>query len=86
MEPVGILKAWKAKVRMNSARITATTMDSKYSRTTLFLPSKASGSASFLALIERRIVAETGDPVERQPQTGVGFSRVLFNASSALIR
>ena len=32
MEPVGILKAWNTKVRMNSARMTATQIDSKYSR------------------------------------------------------
>ena len=32
IEPVGILKACTTKVRMNSARITATTIDSKYSR------------------------------------------------------
>ncbi len=32
MEPLGILKAWTTKVRTNSARITAMTIDSKYSR------------------------------------------------------
>src|SRR5678809_305691 len=32
IEPVGILKAWTTKVRTNSARITATQIDSKYSR------------------------------------------------------
>jgi len=37
IDPVGILKAWTMKVLMNSARITAMTMDSKYSRTTDFL-------------------------------------------------
>ena len=36
MEPVGILNAWTTKVRMKSARITATTIDSKYSRTVDF--------------------------------------------------
>jgi hypothetical protein len=34
MEPVGILKAWTANVRMNRARMTATTTDSRYSRGT----------------------------------------------------
>ena len=37
MEPVGILKAWTTKVRMNRARMTATTIDSRYSRATDFL-------------------------------------------------
>ena len=32
IEPVGILKAWNTKVRTNRARMTATTIDSKYSR------------------------------------------------------
>ena len=32
IEPVGILKAWTTNVRMNSARMTAMTIDSKYSR------------------------------------------------------
>ena len=32
IEPVGILKACTIHVRMNSARITAMTIDSKYSR------------------------------------------------------
>ena len=32
IDPVGILKAWTTNVRMNSARITAMTIDSKYSR------------------------------------------------------
>ena len=33
IEPLGILNAWTTKVRTNSARITAMTIDSKYSRT-----------------------------------------------------
>ena len=33
IDPVGILNAWTTKVRMNSARMTAMTIDSKYSRT-----------------------------------------------------
>ena len=33
IEPVGILNACTTKVRTNSARITATQNDSKYSRT-----------------------------------------------------
>ena len=37
IDPVGILKAWTAKVRMNRARMTATTMDSRYSRAIDFL-------------------------------------------------
>jgi hypothetical protein len=32
MDPVGILKAWNTNVRTKSARITATQIDSKYSR------------------------------------------------------
>jgi len=39
MEPVGILKAWTTNVRMNSARMTAMTIDSKYSRADDFLNS-----------------------------------------------
>src|SRR5262245_34445660 len=34
IEPVGILKAWTAKVLMKRARTTATTTDSRYSRAT----------------------------------------------------
>src|SRR5262245_54129580 len=37
IEPVGILNACTTHVRTNSARITAITIDSKYSRTTDFL-------------------------------------------------
>src|SRR5712691_12712916 len=37
IDPVGILKAWTTKVRMNSARMTAMTIDSKYSRRIDFL-------------------------------------------------
>src|SRR5688572_11459832 len=37
MEPVGILKAWTTNVLMKSARTTAMTSDSKYSRGTDFL-------------------------------------------------
>ena len=37
IDPVGILKACTTNVRMNSARTTAMTSDSKYSRTTDFL-------------------------------------------------
>ena len=44
MEPVGILNACTTNVRMNSARITAMTIDSKYSRAVDFL--KACGAAS----------------------------------------
>jgi hypothetical protein len=36
IEPVGILNACTTNVRMNSARMTATTIDSKYSRTVDF--------------------------------------------------
>src|SRR5687768_6841377 len=39
IEPVGILNAWTTNVRMNSARMTATTIDSKYSRIVDFLKS-----------------------------------------------
>ena len=41
IEPVGILKAWTAKVRMKRARMTATMMDSRYSRPTDFLKAGA---------------------------------------------
>src|SRR5437660_2271588 len=37
IEPVGILNAWTMNVRMNSARMTAITIDSKYSRIVDFL-------------------------------------------------
>src|SRR3954471_8021292 len=37
IDPVGILKACTTNVRMNSARMTAMTIDSKYSRTVDFL-------------------------------------------------
>src|SRR6266498_3442469 len=37
IDPVGILNAWTTKVRMKSARITAMTIDSKYSRRVDFL-------------------------------------------------
>ena len=37
IEPVGILNACTTNVRMNSARMTAMTIDSKYSRTVDFL-------------------------------------------------
>ena len=37
IEPVGILKACTTNVRMNSARMTAMTIDSKYSRSVDFL-------------------------------------------------
>ena len=50
MEPVGILKAWTAKVRMKRARMTATTIDSRYSRPTDFLKA-GSVAASGLSLI-----------------------------------
>ncbi len=36
IDPVGILKACTTQVRTNSARITAMTIDSKYSRTVDF--------------------------------------------------
>src|SRR5262245_55888508 len=37
IEPVGILNAWTTNVRTKSARMTAITIDSKYSRTVDFL-------------------------------------------------
>src|SRR2546423_15358333 len=37
IDPVGILKAWTTNVRMKSARTTAMTIDSKYSRRIDFL-------------------------------------------------
>ena len=39
IEPVGILNACTTNVRMNSARMTAMTIDSKYSRSVDFLKS-----------------------------------------------
>jgi hypothetical protein len=51
IEPVGILKAWTAKVRMKSAMITATTIDSRYSRKTDFLKGRV-GSGAGLLLIQ----------------------------------
>ena len=47
IEPVGILKAWTAKVRMKSARMTATTIDSRYSRATDFLKAGSRSAAGF---------------------------------------
>ena len=44
IEPVGILNAWTTKVRMNSARMTAMTIDSKYSRSVDFLNGAADGA------------------------------------------
>src|SRR5919112_1581987 len=49
IDPVGILKACTTHVRTNSARITAMTIDSKYSRRTDFL--KAADSVSGLGLM-----------------------------------
>ncbi len=40
IDPVGILNACTMNVRMNSARMTAMTIDSKYSRTVDFLKSR----------------------------------------------
>src|SRR5229473_7801219 len=42
IDPVGILKACTTNVRMNSARMTAMTIDSKYSRSVDFLKSAIS--------------------------------------------
>src|SRR5262245_16176424 len=56
MDPVGILKAWTAKVRMKRARMTATTIDSRYSRGTDFL--KDEGDAGSFSAILLAIVAE----------------------------
>ena len=58
IEPVGILKAWTANVRMKSARMTATTIDSRYSRPTDFLKA-GSGAAAGFSLI-RPILADPG--------------------------
>src|SRR4051812_41613528 len=44
IEPVGILKACTTKVRMNSARMTAVTIASKYSRSADFLNSRGAGT------------------------------------------
>jgi hypothetical protein len=55
MEPVGILKAWTAKVRMKRARTTATTTDSRYSRATDLR--KGGGSAGSLIAF---ILTESG--------------------------
>src|SRR5688572_23204724 len=45
MEPVGILNACTMKVRMNVARMKATTSDSRYSRATDFLKAGEGGEA-----------------------------------------
>ena len=44
IDPVGILNACTTNVRMNSARITAMTIDSKYSRSVDFLNGRTSPS------------------------------------------
>src|SRR6185436_6077507 len=48
IEPVGILNACTTNVRMNSARITAITIDSKYSRPVDFLKSPVTRCRPFL--------------------------------------
>ena len=58
MDPVGILKAWMAKVRMKRARMTATTTDSRYSRATDFLG--AGGEPDSLSLIPLSFYLEAG--------------------------
>ena len=57
IEPVGILKAWTAKVRMKRARMTATMIDSRYSRPTDFLKV---GAGRRGLLVHGRILADSG--------------------------
>src|SRR4029450_6958287 len=54
IDPVGILKACTAQVRTNNARITAITIDSKYSRRTLFFVLIFGLPLGFLAHLEDR--------------------------------
>src|SRR5687768_12955842 len=58
IEPVGILKAWTAQVRTNSARITAVTIDSKYSRTTDFFFSGLSAIRPYLQHRQERLLGD----------------------------
>ena len=52
MDPVGILKAWTENVRMKRARMTATAIDSRYSRAVDFLKGvSAASEPSFMATI-----------------------------------
>src|SRR6266568_4404980 len=67
MDPVGILKAWMAKVRMNRARMTATTTDSRYSRATDFLG--AGGEPGSFSLIPLSFYIEPGG-LRRKPHRG----------------
>src|SRR5688572_6650870 len=58
IDPVGILKAWTAQVRTNSARITAMTIDSKYSRTTDFFFSGLSAIRPYLQHRQERLLGD----------------------------
>src|SRR4029450_12251454 len=74
MEPVGILNACTTKVRMNRARITATTTDSRYSRGTDFL--KVAGASAlgagwvWAATIRRYSSREASFRLSVHPQHG----------------
>src|SRR5262245_13503606 len=59
IEPVGILNAWTMKVRTNSARITATQIDSKYSRT-VDLRYVAAGSTAGVFIAGLAILSQSG--------------------------
>src|SRR3982751_360778 len=56
IDPVGILKACTTHVRTNSARITAMTIDSKYSRRTDFLKGAVTSFLSDLEDGEKRFL------------------------------
>src|SRR6266487_6907695 len=75
MEPVGILKAWTAKVRMNRARMTATTTDSRYSRATDFLG--VGGDPDSFSLIPLQFYIERGPAASKPPW---GARRLLVDA------
>ena len=68
IEPVGILNAWTTNVRMNSARITAMTIDSKYSRMVdLRWGAGAAGAAATVDFDEGFFGFFTRDPLIPDP-------------------
>src|SRR5262245_39828183 len=68
MEPVGILNACTTYVRMNRARITATAMDSRYSRATDFLMRGAAGATSAEAMVPHSNRSGRNGPPWRAPR------------------
>ena len=63
IDPVGILNACTTKVRMNSARMTAMTIDSKYSRTVDFLNGTAIGFSRQSAASTSPVRAHSVGPI-----------------------